>query len=737
MLSRKPKDSELLPGANPDQDCQTPQAAPPAAPPQGDADEDDQDHEHDVTWGALEERDSGDVVRLEAWQPQRSRWARGLERVALAVERPFNRITGSTQLNPFYHTGPIAVFLLALVGLTGFYLFLFYQYGFGASYRAVSTRIEGQLIARAVRAVHRYASGTLVIVTLLHAYRTLFMERFRGPRWLAWVTGFAMTVLLWLAGVTGYWLVWDQRAQLIYDRFVDFLQAATGLAPRFMAAIARAQATETSWPIFLVILGVHVLLFLIVALFFWYHVRRLQRTRWLPTGYWIIAVGIVVVVVSALFPLGMLPSADLARLPGAVTFDPLFLFYLPVESALGNWLLWGGLVTAVLALAALPWWLRGRRSAPPVVNIIKDRCTGCTKCALDCPYGAIEMVERHDDKPHRFIAIEDPALCVSCGICVGSCDGVAVTLGTTPPEMLWDTVAARLALARLRSPAGQTKIIFTCERHASQGARPYLTPNATTPDNLALEVITLACVGTLPPDLLARTLDAGVSEVQVVGCPPGDCANREGNLWAEQRLVRERVPRLKRSYANAPITAAWLPPDDFALALPRTEPPLIEFEAEDDPEESVTMPSYLEQRRMFPALTWRNLVPGVLVLAVLFAAQVLLTNWRYTPHHSPSAMTHVVLGDVGAPLSAGSYLSSRLGSQLVLRYAVDGQLVDEMPYATADLLEPGVTPFYLEHALEPGTHRLRLVLVDDETAVTFILFDSPVTLEAGEILRIE
>ena len=222
--------------------------------------------------------------------------------------------------------------LLVIVALTGFFLFLFFQYGFDASYNAVLTRIENPFIARTVRAIHRYASGALVITTLLHAYRTLFMERFRGPRWLAWVTGIVITALLWFAGVTGYWLIWDQRAQLINDAFVDFLQTATPFAAAYMVTVTQsAEYNGVSWSIFLVIFAVHVILTLIVAAFYWFHIKRLNRPKWLPPVFWVVGVGVVVLLVSLLFPAGMLPQGDLTRLPGPVTIDPLFLFYLPVR----------------------------------------------------------------------------------------------------------------------------------------------------------------------------------------------------------------------------------------------------------------------------------------------------------------------------------------------------------------------------------------------------------------------
>jgi hypothetical protein len=85
--------------------------------------------------------------------------------------------------------------------------------------------------------------------------------------------------------------------------------------------------------------------------------------------------------------------------------------------------------------------------------------------------------------------------------------------------------------------------------------------------DIQVEVIPLTCAAMAHPVLLARTLKAGAAEVQVVGCPPDDCANREGNLWLEARLARQRAPKLRRVLANAPIFAAWLPPNRFAEPL--------------------------------------------------------------------------------------------------------------------------------------------------------------------------
>lgn len=653
----------------------------------------------------------------ETWRSQRTTWSTWLERMTLAVERPINRFVASQQVNPLYHTGAIAVFLLFVVGLTGLYLFFFFQYGFDASYEAVA-RMERQPIARAIRAIHRYASGALVITTLLHAYRTLFMERFRGPRWLAWVTGVVMTILLWGAGVTGYWIIWDQRAQVVTDLFADFLGSFSDFGPRLIAYITAVSGTPNSWPLLLILFAVHLLLFLIVAGFFWLHIYRLNRPKWFPPWQWVVGLGLVLLIVSALFPAGMLPQADFSRLPAQISFDPIFLFFLPASDTPAAPFLWGGLALAAAGLAALPWLSRGEKSVAeqPKVRVIDEACTGCTMCALDCPYKALEMVERDDDTGHKYIAVENTDLCVSCGICVGSCDWSAITLGETPPELVWESAAARLALAQAKAPPHGVKLIFTCERHAAHGARPYL--EGTMHNGQAVEVIPLPCVGAALPGLMTQALEAGAAEVQVAGCPPDDCVNREGNLWTELRLTRRRVPRLRRQYARAPVTAVWLSPDNFAEAV--TDTPLP------PPEER------LRRRLMRFPLTWRNLLPAFVLLAIVMVIQVLTTDLPWQPYPAQPALVQVVLADPALPLSR--YEAATEGA-VTVELLLDEEVVWAERYETAVLRRQSPVIFN-EQELPPGEHTVILRFRQEATGSSYRLFQREVSIDQGEVLRV-
>ncbi len=614
------------------------------------------------------------------WQVNTKTKLRWLEKIALIAETPFNRLAGSLKLNIFYHTDSIAAFLWLIVAITGVYVTFFYQFGYSGSYEAIA-KIESQFLARTIRAIHRYASGSAVIVTLLHAYRTFFMDRFRGARWLAWVSGIGMMLILWLDSVTGYWLIWDQRAQVISNTFITFFNRYFGnLGDKLGLSLIIANRTDGSWLVMFWVLTAHIGLFVGVGLFFWFHIMRLNKPKYFPPQRWMVSTAIVIIIASALFPLGMLPQASFEFLPRQIELDPFFLFYFPAElGSISPNIFWTTVLALTVILAAFPWLIRRRKPVP--VKVIEEACIGCTLCAVDCPYKALEMVERKaGEKGSKLVAITHPEMCVSCGICVGSCAYDAIEVGELNAKAMWEATSLLLTQAKEKAPEEDVKVVFTCERHAAHGGQPFVQSEASVQESGArIVTIPLPCVGAAPPDLASNTYKAGASEVQMIGCPPDDCAQRRGNTWTEERLKRERKPLLRAAFKEAPISFNWQPPDNFRRGLAKIK---------DDKE-----------------LTWKNYAPVYSILIVLLIVQILFTNLPFTVYSEPQVRVQVLSEDLGAAL--GSQMSELAPESVVsLSIYVNGEVLVEQSYTAAILTAEKAPILFEEISLPPGEYSL-------------------------------
>ncbi len=633
------------------------------------------------------------------------------ERISLMVEKPLDRLVRMPQLNPLYHTGTITIFLLIVLTVTGIYLTLFYQFGTQASYDAVS-KIEANWVGKVMRALHRYASPAVLVTTLLHGWRTFFMDRFRGPRWLAWVTGVVMAFFIWVIGLTGYWLIFDERTQVLTQTLIRAIgDWPTGVA--FLINNAVSSGAGTGWVFVVVVITVHIGLSLLLVLFIWYHVKRLSRPKILPPPYWMgILLGLLVVA-SVAVPVGMLPGIDPGRIPQELTIDWFYLFYLPAGLNWSPLLFWGGGFVLLVAVSLVPW-LAVRRRLPPVV-VHEDLCTGCGLCPPDCPYEALEMIETPQGH-HLQLAVVDPKMCVSCGVCIGSCPELALTLGNQPAQAIWsETIAAA-------SQNGPVQVVLTCERHAYHGARPYLEePRCDGERRIVVKPVT--CVGMIHPRLVEEALDAGAAGISLVGCPPEDCTNREGNLWLSERIERKRKPRLRRAYAGAPISTAWLPPNDFARAFDGTAP-----------ETGPTAYGFPLKRA-----DWTRYLPGIAFLAAALALMVLVSDLPFTPFPGSEARIQIAMDHrSGYPIAGISMDGSPTGEPTRLVLTIDDEVALDQ---TRDLRGRDLTasaPILEQIEVGAGAHQVTLTMYDrSDLPGGTVLFHESVSLARGDVLNLE
>ena len=476
-------------------------------------------------------------------------------RVTRSLDAVMHRLYGSRG-NPLHQSGALAAWLLAVLTVTGLYLLLFYR--IGAPAQSVQRLAADPWLGAWIRSLHRYATDAFVIAAVLHAVRLAGQAREWGPRTRAWVTGVFLVGLGLGCAWSGFVMAWDSfgmRLAVAGARLIDWL-------PIVSEPVGRIFAGDRPPPsaFFFLNLFLHIAIPLGMGVGLWLHVSKVARptlipprgVRWGVTG--------VLTLASILLPAALGPAAIPLTLPSETPVDLVTAWWLPfAEDAPGS-MVWLALVAATLAVLLVPWFSRRPRSASWAPSHVDPRlCTGCDQCTQDCPWEAIAMVPRTDDRP-TLVALVDPQLCVSCGICAGSC----APMGVGPPTRTGrDQLAALDAgplAALLAAPVDERVVVIRCaqtpdgvrRKLAEAGARLHEVP----------------CVGGVHSSVIERYLRHSAAGVMIAGCPPRDCVGREGPKWLEQRTYHDREaelqPRVDRRRVRIATFAVGL--DDDAVA---------------------------------------------------------------------------------------------------------------------------------------------------------------------------
>jgi ferredoxin len=441
--------------------------------------------------------------------------------------------------NPLYQSGSIAVLMLVVMVVTGVYVLVFYR--LSAPYASI-LRLQTQWWAgRWMRALHRYSADAALLAVVVHATRMFAERRSWGPRALAWLSGVFLAGLFLICGWTGYVMVWDTQGQLIAlegARMLDRL-------PIFSEPLIRTFVGERPLPtaFFFLNLFAHVALPVGFLLALWLHVSRVARPVLFPSRRLVVPLTLILLVMSIVFPAPLGPAGDVMAVPGRAPIDLFYSYWLPLAARVPPAVtLVSGLAVGLLLLA-VPVWTRPAKLRAPAASVVDEHlCTGCEQCYQDCPYEAIRMVTRSDGRP-TLVARVDPALCVSCGICAGSC----APMGVGPPGRTGrDQLSAVREFVSMNRPESSDVVLVACDRGP-----------VTAPVFEKSRVFPVGCAGNLHTSVVEYLLRAGFPGVMVVACPPRDCWNREGPKWLEQRLFHDREAELQARVDRARVRLVW------------------------------------------------------------------------------------------------------------------------------------------------------------------------------------
>src|SRR5207245_6080650 len=130
------------------------------------------------------------------------------------------------QDNPLYLMGPMLYYFWLITVVTGVILMLWYEPTTTGAYSSIE-RIQNDIgrlavtflghpvtLGGLVRGLHKYGADALITVIFLRIYRMYFLGEYKKPGELSWILAITGLILGMISGITGYLLIWNQRACL-------------------------------------------------------------------------------------------------------------------------------------------------------------------------------------------------------------------------------------------------------------------------------------------------------------------------------------------------------------------------------------------------------------------------------------------------------------------------------------------------------------------------------------------
>ncbi|MGE5927488.1 MAG: cytochrome b N-terminal domain-containing protein [Gemmatimonadota bacterium] len=503
---------------------------------------------------------------------------RGARRLLGALDAAATRAYG-WRWNPLHQSGTVAVAMLLALLATGLYLVFVYRVG--APSASVARIAADPWLGGWIRTLHRYTSDLFIVAAALHFLRMFAQARSWGPRRLAWISGLMLLGAGLVCAWTGFVMAWDSFGERLAREGARLLD----VLPVLSEPLSRLFAGDRPLPsaFFFVNLFVHIGLPLAMGALLWLHVSRVARPVLLPPRRitWTILAALTLAAVVLPAPLG--PAADPFRLPADTPLNLFAAWWLPLTEQLPRGVVWGAGLGLSLALLFVPRFTRRARVERWAPSVVDPRlCTGCNQCPQDCPWDAITMVERDDDRP-SLVALVNPARCVSCGICAGSCAPMGVgPPGRTGRDQLAAVRGAGLGGAGLGGTSERRVVAVCCS------VAPESQVEAIRARGAHVHLVT--CAGNLHSSVVEMFVRGGAAGVVICHCPPRDCIGREGPKWLHERLYNDREAELQPRVDRRRVRTLTLAPGARREALATYDAIARDFAALDLPAAELAEP---------------------------------------------------------------------------------------------------------------------------------------------------
>jgi len=619
-------------------------------------------------------------------------------------------------LNPLRHLGALTIFFLWIVLISGIWITIFFKTSVVGAFESVEyMTIEQWYLGGIMRSLHRYASDAAIVTLVLHISKEFVFDRYRSARWFSWVTGVPLLWMIIPLGITGYWLVWDQLAlyvALISSEMLDALPIFTdSMARNFLSTESLSDRFFTLMA-FTHIIGLPI--FLVFGI--WIHVFRINRPKINPPRKVMIGALSAMLVLSFVYPAMSQGIADPALVPQSLALDWYYLLVYPLLNYWPAGTVWVLLIGFSLLICLAPWLPPARK--PAVVEIDLDNCNGCERCVEDCPFGALEMAPRSDGKKYASEAVVSAELCLSCGICVGSCPTATpfrkhseLSPGIDLPDQSVAVVREMVIDATSKLTGDRRILMFGCTG-SDQPSRFVDTETA---------VINVTCMAQLPPSFVDWVLSRDHADGVILrGCTHSDCQYRLGAKWTEHRMNRVRDPRLRNRVDTDKLAMLWTEPwCDF----PNTDAAISAFRRSLGEGEKTSPTVKTSKHHLRPLAV-------VLAWAVFAAASLVFTIWpRFSQLAEGNAIISLTFSHAAQRLEACRKLSQEELNKLPpnmrtasdcprerhavdVTFSADDKILYQESLAPSGVWKDGKSTVYYRMEIPAGSHDLFIGMSD-------------------------
>jgi menaquinol-cytochrome c reductase cytochrome b subunit len=139
----------------------------------------------------------------------------------------------------FQTLGFAAMATFGLQAVTGMILAMYYKPDPTTAYSSIQHITNEVTWGWLVRGMHKWGASAMIILVFLHMARVFLFGSYKYPRELTWVTGAILLIMVMFMGLTGYLLVWDQRAYWATVVAMNITASAPIIGP-YIADILRA-----------------------------------------------------------------------------------------------------------------------------------------------------------------------------------------------------------------------------------------------------------------------------------------------------------------------------------------------------------------------------------------------------------------------------------------------------------------------------------------------------------------